>query len=52
MEIMARLAGTGSVTSPGKGTAAGGTTTKNTTSGTLPKANEVVSPIWSSVVFY
>ncbi|MDU3436010.1 MAG: glycosyl hydrolase, partial [Enterococcus faecalis] len=41
------VSGTGSVTSPGKGTAAGGTTTKTTTSGTLPKANEVVSPIWS-----
>lgn len=41
------VSGTGGVTSPGKGTAAGGTTTKTTTSGTLPKANEVVSPIWS-----
>ncbi|MEB7954792.1 TIM-barrel domain-containing protein [Enterococcus faecalis] len=41
------VSGTGGVTSPGKVTAAGGTTTKTTTSGTLPKANEVVSPIWS-----
>ena len=41
------VSGTGGVTSQGKGTATGGTTTKTTTSGTLPKANEVVSPIWS-----
>lgn len=41
------VSGTGGVTSPGKGTVAGGMTTKTTTSGTLPKANEVVSPIWS-----